>query len=99
MVLPVILDPDAESEFDDAITYIEQERPGAGQRFFDAISTRFARIAEHRFAGKLIRRGVRRYVVPGWRYSIIYSVEPDHIFILAIAHQSRRPNYWRRRLR
>lgn len=99
MGLPVILDPAAESEFDEAIAYLERERPGSGHLFFEAISTRFGRIAEHPYAGKLIRGGARRYVVPGWRYSIIYSVEPDHIFIAAIAHQSRRPNYWRRRLR
>jgi hypothetical protein len=33
-----------------------------------------------------------------WRYSIIYTIEPHIIFIIAVAHQSRRQRYWRRRL-
>ena len=30
-------------------------------------------------------------------YSIHYRVEPDLIRILAVAHQSRRPGYWKKR--
>jgi len=27
-------------------------------------------------------------------YSIIYTIEPDHIRILAVAHSKRKPEYW-----
>ena len=36
----------------------------------------------------------RRYVMNGFPFSIFYYVRPDHIFIIAIAHQARRPGYW-----
>jgi plasmid stabilization system protein ParE len=99
MALDVVLHPEASDEFDEAIAYLEREEAGLGQRFFDAIDARFQRIAEHPRSGKRVGRTVRRYVVPDWRYSIIYALEPERVFIVAIAHQSRRPAYWRSRLR
>ena len=27
-------------------------------------------------------------------YKIIYSIEPDHILVVAVAHQHRKPDYW-----
>ena len=27
-------------------------------------------------------------------YAIIYSIEPDHIRIIAVAHNKRKPGYW-----
>jgi hypothetical protein len=35
----------------------------------------------------------------GWPYKIVYSVEVDIIFIWAVAHDSRKPGYWRKRAR
>jgi len=31
-------------------------------------------------------------------YKILYSVERDHLLVIAIAHQHRRPDYWIDRL-
>jgi hypothetical protein len=36
-------------------------------------------------------------IIQHFPFSIIYSVVNDEIRILAVAHQSRRPGYWRGR--
>jgi plasmid stabilization system protein ParE len=41
----------------------------------------------------------RRYVFPTFPYSLVYFVQEDVVHVVAIAHQSRRPGYWRERLR
>ena len=46
----------------------------------------------HRFSKRLRRILVRRFP-----YGLVYRVEPDAIFIVAVAHLRRRPGYWRRR--
>jgi len=40
----------------------------------------------------------RRYVVPKFPYAIFYMERLDDIRILAIAHTSRRPGYWKSRI-
>jgi len=44
-------------------------------------------------------RRTRRYVFPTFPYSLLYFTEDDVINIAAVAHQKRRPGYWRKRLR
>jgi toxin ParE1/3/4 len=41
---------------------------------------------------------VRRYVVPKFPYVIFYMERPGSVRILAIAHTSRRPGYWKSRI-
>jgi plasmid stabilization system protein ParE len=43
--------------------------------------------------------GTRRYVFPAYPYSLVYFVQDDVIRVVAIAHDKRRPGYWRKRLR
>ena len=31
-------------------------------------------------------------------YNVVYLLDPDAVFIIAVAHQSRHPDYWLRRL-
>jgi hypothetical protein len=41
---------------------------------------------------------IRSKSVRGYPYRVIYAMEPDAIFIIAFAHDSRRPGYWQGRL-
>lgn len=36
----------------------------------------------------------RRCLLQKFPYAIIYSIEPDHIHIIAVAHTKRKPGYW-----
>jgi hypothetical protein len=42
-------------------------------------------------------RGTRRLLLQRFPFSIIYRVESTWVLVVAIAHQRRRPGYWRRR--
>jgi toxin ParE1/3/4 len=44
------------------------------------------------------RTDVRRRLLQGFPFSVVYLEEPAVIFIVAIAHTSRRPGYWLPRL-
>jgi hypothetical protein len=36
--------------------------------------------------------------VHGFPYDVVYQVEQDELQVLAVAHQHRKPGYWRERL-
>ncbi|HUP62655.1 MAG TPA: type II toxin-antitoxin system RelE/ParE family toxin [Thermoanaerobaculia bacterium] len=40
----------------------------------------------------------RRYVFPSYPYSLVYFVESDVVNVVAVAHENRRPGYWRKRM-
>ena len=40
----------------------------------------------------------RRFLVTGFRYSFVYRVNANEIQVIALAHYSRQPGYWRERL-
>lgn len=48
--------------------------------------------------GVAIDGGLRRSVVRGYPFVLIYQVREREIHIIAIAHTSREPDYWRNRL-
>jgi plasmid stabilization system protein ParE len=39
----------------------------------------------------------RRYVCLTFPYTVVYFVEGDTVFVAAVAHEKRRPGYWRGR--
>jgi hypothetical protein len=47
--------------------------------------------------GPMGRHGVRRLVLRRFPYSIVFIPRDSAITILAFAHHSRRPGYWRSR--
>jgi plasmid stabilization system protein ParE len=42
--------------------------------------------------------GTRRYVFPRYPYSLVYFVERHIIRVVAVAHDKKRPGYWRKRM-
>jgi len=55
------------------------------------------RISTHPDAGAPLAGEFRKRIVPGFPYNIIYRVWEDYIYLVAVAHHSRRPGYWRER--
>jgi len=90
---------DAVRELDEAVGFINNDWAGRGDLFLDAFNTAIERLLLFPRSGKASGRRMRKWIMLRWKYTIIYSVEDYGIFIHAIAHHARRPNYWRSRLR
>ena len=84
----------AEFELNDASIFFETKRDGLGLRFLSAFETALAHIRKHPEASPVIIKDIRRKVLRGFPYSILYSIKSDRIRILAVANQRRRPFYW-----
>jgi len=55
-------------------------------------------IASHPFRFPGHTQGARRCLIRKFRHAIIFQILPDHIFVIAVMHTSRRPGYWRTRV-
>ena len=87
----------AKIELDDACSYYELEMPGLGIRFKEEVRKAAIRIAEFPTAWSVERGEIRKCLLHAFPYKLLYSLEKDHIFIIAIAHQHRKPTYWQDR--
>ncbi len=100
---PLVFDSEAEAELRGAIEWYEEERAGLGDEFWSEVQQVLRLIGEHPSLGGKISRvriqgSVRRLLVRRFPYFVIYRERPDHLQVIAVAHQSRRPGFWRRRV-
>ena len=84
----------AKQELDDAVHYLDMEFEGLGESFKQQVKLAAERIKRHPVAWSVERGDVRKCLLHKFPYKILYSVENDHIFIIAVAHQHRQPDYW-----
>ena len=87
----------AQAELDASIAFYESHVEGLGERFLKQVEETTGRIVSSPDAGAPLTGGLRKRLVPGFPFTMIYRVLDDHVVILAIAHQHRRPGYWQQR--
>jgi len=84
----------ATTELEDACRLYDIEFVGLGHQFREVARKATLRIAEYPKAWSIERGEVRKCLLHRFPYKMLYSIEIDHIFIIAIAHQHRKPDYW-----
>ena len=96
--MKIVFDRLARAELNDARVYYELEVPGLGFQFREEVKNGIRRIREYPDAWAKEKGDVRRCLLHKFPYKILYSIEEDHIYILAIANCHRRPDYWIERI-
>lgn len=89
--------PEADAELEDAALFYESRLRGLGKSFSAEVERTIRLIREFPDAGSPIGPKRKRVLVDRFPYSIVYRRDPDSVVILAVAHQRRRPGYWRHR--
>jgi toxin ParE1/3/4 len=96
-VKEAIFHPEARAEMSESFDFYESRLGGLGVKFLSAVEQTVERISTHPDAGGPVAGEFRKRIVPGFPYNIIYRVWEDYIYLLAVAHHSRRPGFWRER--
>jgi plasmid stabilization system protein ParE len=97
MSLPVVLDPEAQAEFDEGYDFYEGRQAGLGETFADAVQVALNRISANPRIHQIVFDTVRRGVVKGFPYCIYYREEPTLVRVLSVFHTSRDPAIWQGR--
>jgi plasmid stabilization system protein ParE len=92
------LHPEAEQDLREAADYY-RERAGTAlvQAFFAEFEHSMRLLMQHPLLGALWLHGKRRLALNHFPYAVMYTIAVEEIRVLALAHQSRRPGYWRKR--
>jgi toxin ParE1/3/4 len=98
-VLPLKFHPAARLEWLDAKHYYAERSNTAAATFDRSLSAALDMISAHPLAGAPLSGSVRSWSLARVEYHVIYRTNSEFVFVLAVAHDKRRPGYWRERLR
>ena len=88
----------------EAAGWYEPQRPGLGAEFERAVEAALDLLQDEIvpltiMPGGAGRLGAKRLILRRFPYDVVVKERDDELVVIAFAHQSRRPQYWRTRLR
>lgn len=90
--------PEAELELIAAAVYYNKQVTGLGERFEFEIRYATELLLDQPEIGTSVGPGLRKFILTRFLFTLYYSVIGDILCIEAVAHQSRRPGYWKSRV-
>lgn len=81
-------------ELDDAIEYYNLQSFGLGDKFFDEVLKTIGLISTFPEVWAKNTDHTRKAILKNFPYNLIYTEFKNNIYIIAIAHQHREPEYW-----
>ena len=89
----------AEKEFLDTVSYYNFQKKGLGYEFAAEIKKTIGRIIQYPKAWPELSTRTRRCITNRFPYGVIYQLDRDIIFIIAVMHLSRKPQIWKNGLK
>ena len=90
--------PQAEEEMLEAAAFYESKLPGLGSAFLAEVQRLIEVVLDQPQIGQEIAPPLRRVLLRRFPFLLIYAPHADEIVIVAVAHQRRRPAYWKKRI-
>jgi len=88
----------AQAELDDAIAWYAEQAPDLGDAFLIETLKTIQLIEQYPKAWHPLTPQIRRCRLRRFPYSLVYTQDGSDLLVVAIAHQHRKPGYWRARL-
>lgn len=92
---PVVFHSEAEWELHQASRHYEKQRAGLGREFRQEVESAVQRILQNPRAFPVHdNEGTRRSLVRRFPYTVFFVELHDVLWVAAVAHHRRRPQYW-----
>ena len=95
---PYILHSQAAEEYAEAISYHARINTELGERFVAEMDELIGEVCRDPERYREVQVGVRRHFSDVFPYAVFYINQLNRVWIVAVMHMSRRPDYWRSRL-
>ncbi len=89
---------EADAEFEEALTWYADRSTSAMLRLEREVAAAAGVLARHPRLGTPKPGKVRLLPLDDFPYSLVYAIRSDEVVVIALAHHSRRPGYWKDRL-
>jgi toxin ParE1/3/4 len=94
----IIFHPEAKTELRLSAKWYHSQQKGLGGEFRAEVEAAVSRIQTSPEAFGMIKDEIRCHMVHRFPYGVLYKIYPDSIYIVAVMHLHREPEYWKNRL-
>ena len=91
--------PAAKLELNEAVNYYEECKSGLGIEFAKEVYSTIYRIIQYPQAWFRLSKNTRRCLTNRFPYGVIYQILDNKIYIIAVMHLNRKPDYWKKRIK
>jgi plasmid stabilization system protein ParE len=89
--------PEAEQEFREAFLWYYERSPIAADAFRSLVFEAIDGLEDRADMWAVDEDGIHFFVLSRFPYTLRYDIVGNTVSVLAVAHQHRRPNYWKKR--
>jgi toxin ParE1/3/4 len=94
----IVLTEEAENDTADATLWYESQRSGLGEEFLLCIEAAKNTILRSPKAFHFRHKKLKGILVNRFPYLMLYKIEEQTIFVIAVFHTSRNPRDWKKRI-
>jgi plasmid stabilization system protein ParE len=94
----LVIRPEAEDDLTRIHAWYEQQRAGLGSGFILSFEALIAEIRRRPTSFPLVHQQVRRGLTRRFPYAVYFTVNPEHVSVLAVIHGARHPTRWQDRI-
>lgn len=92
------LHPEVEAEIENWANILAEYSDHASLRFLAEVRSGFQRICERPTHSHFICQNYRRLNLNHFSHAIIYRDYNDVVYVIAVMHEKRHPDYWKHRM-
>ena len=97
--MKLVFHPEALFELEAAADFFADRQKGLEIRFIDAVYSAIHRACDAPERWRRFDGDIRRLLVHVFPYAVLYSIEDEFLYIIAVMHCNREPGYWHKRIK
>ena len=97
-MLEIIFHPAIVLEIKASYEWYQNQAEGLGEDFLHELESAYRTIAAFPDTWPKFKKDYRRFLLGKFPFSVIYRINKNTIFVVAVMHNSRKPDYWKTRI-
>ena len=90
--------PEADAELEETLRYLSENSLWQATRFADSHHAALLKIQNNPKSCHFVHHDYRRCQIRPFSHSIIYRERMNDVYVIAIRHDKRHPDYWKTRI-
>ena len=93
----IVIRKEAQEDIEEAVVWYKEQKDGLEVAFWDSFKDAILLIQQPPLRHKEVKENFRKISLHVFPYNIYYRISRKNIIVLAVVHQKRHPDIWKKR--